>query len=259
MLTRDNRGFWVVVAVVLFAWGPGMDVRSSAVSTHELNIAPSSGSAPLTVRLTGRIQVHGQYCWTDVRIHWGDGEIFEYLVTFEADLHVDTTKTYSSHGLYRVIRERVTYCTDGSVYTFVDSNTVITVTDPVTDPCGPGAPALSLGWEHYVVGLDEHKWQGRVTSAIDPWVNYLVGATIDFDDGAGIQPLTWVWNVVGVKWVTDWRIYLLDGDHTAIVENKYDKDGCEFDVISTVDFTTSGWPLVPVEETTWGRVKALYQ
>jgi len=251
MLTRHNGGFWVVVLVVLIAWAPVMDVTGSPVSTpHQLSISPILGPFPLTVRLSGRIEVHTLTCFADVRIHWGDGEIFEYRVSgIEHTLIVETTKTYSCPGIYRVIRERETHCT-GVVTTFVDSNTVIRVT---------GAPALSLGWEHYDVGLEDREWQGRVTSAIDPWVDFLVGATIDFDDGVGIQSLTWVWDIVGGKWVTGWRIYLLDGVHTAIVVNTYNRDGCEFDVISTVDFTTSGSPLVPVEETTWGRVKALYR
>ena len=129
----------------------------------------------------------------------------------------------------------------------------------IPNPCVPVFPALSLGWEHLAIGLVDFRWQGRVTSAIDPFVDFRVGTAIDFDDGAGIQPLTWAWDIVGGKWVTDWRIYLLDGDHTAIVVTTYNRGVGDCGVISTVDFTTSGSPVVPVEETTWGRVKSLYR
>lgn len=252
ILKKHNGGFWLVALIVLVAWVPGMAVTVSAVSRpHQLGIAPALGSYPLTVRLSGTIHVHDRHCWADVRIHFGDGETVEYRVTgIEHTRFVEATKTYSCPGLYRVIRERDTHCAGGSVFNFVDSTTVISVT---------GAPKLSLGWEHYAVSLQPREWQGRVTSPIDPWADYLVRATVDFDDGVGVQPLTWFWDIVGGKWVTHWRIYVLDGVHTATVVNTYNRDGCEFDVISTVDFTTSGSPLVPVEETTWGRVKSLYR
>ncbi len=222
-------------------------------------ISPTVGSAPLTVRLAGTVHppTSGVYI---VRIYWGDGDFYEYGTWWGAPHFViNELHTYELPSQYTVVR---TVRWNGEPEpSFVDSSTVITVTGgpPPPPPCVPVIPALSLGWEHFAVGLQDRRWQGRVTSAIDPLVDFLVGATIDFDDGAGIQPLTWVWDLVGGNWVTDWRIYLLDGVHTASVVNIYNKDGCEFDVISTVNFTTSGSPLVPVEETTWGRVKSLYR
>ncbi|MCH7548657.1 MAG: hypothetical protein IH969_03810 [Candidatus Krumholzibacteriota bacterium] len=203
-------------------------------------ISPTSGLVPLEVHVTGQIHapLNGVEFW---RIHWGNGDVYVWGAWWAQNPHiteVDTTYVYYCPGTYTVVREWES--SDPTVPIFIDSTTVITVAEPspYTIAIQYGSPTPRIRLEY--IGLTR---PDLVTSA-----------TIDWGDGSEIMDVIFTLFSNGTVY-SQFYYPSSDGEFAATAKT-YATFPC-FDASPRT--ATWSWPLVPVEPTTWGRVKALYR
>ena len=260
----------LLFASVLYFSSASIETQPRASTfPHGFRISPTSGPPPLEIRVTGEIHapLSGIEWW---RIHWGNGDVYVWGAWWGQSPHiteVDTTYVYNFPGTYTVVREWES--SDPTVPIFIDSTTVITVSEELPPPPPPPHPVcatktprisdVSIGFENGANDDMVFGYIGRLVRPIDGYRGYLTESRVDFDDGSETWEVV-TWRIEGDNQVTEYRLYLVDGDHTATVRNLYDYQGCLIDIVYRTNFTTFGAPPpVPVVPTTWGRVKALYK
>lgn len=212
---------------------------TKASTPHGLSISPTAGCAPLAVRLAGTVHppTSGVYV---ARIYWGDGDFYEYWVWWgSGHFDINVVHTYKFLGQYTVVR--TLQWTDETEPSFVDSSTVITVLpdsftiDSEADP----QSAPETGCMRFRV-MSNDIVPSRVSEA---WVSW--------GDGAA-EPFTWEKTDSG--YVTPYHDYREAGIYQVTLRHLYD-NACEMWARTGIVTGCS----TPVEKTTWGRVKSLYQ
>ena len=235
---RGEKWTKLVVCFVVIVVAIGAQ-PNAAESGDAPTITPAFGCAPLVVRLAGTVHppTSGVYF---ARVYWGDGGFYEYSSWFTSDHYdINVPHTYESPGRYVVVRTwSWNFETEPS---FVDSSWVITAlaTSFTIDSEADPESGLETGCPT----------RFRVTSN-DIVANRISEAWVSWGDGAA-EPFTWERTDSG--YVTPYHNYSEAGIYQATLQ-QFDRT-CLQQAAINIDTACS----TPIEKTTWGRVKSLYQ
>ena len=88
----------------------------------------------------------------------------------------------------------------------------------------------------------------------DMKASHVARSAVDWGDGT--EPEEFAWELEGEQYITPTHFYSSAGRYTATVTNYYEGEQCSFTQSSAVAVEIA--PTVPVKESTWGAIKALY-
>jgi hypothetical protein len=200
-----------------------------------LTFEQDSDVAPATVHVTGNVYDWGGYCGTaDLRFETGGNTIWVSPLSGPLNHPVDFEWTFLQNGFHQIVGKATApgYCGSEVVvrnfYVVVGSQPL-----PVSAVISPSAP--------YEVYLE-------TSEPVFP----RQGATVDWGDGNPPQAVSWWWN--GERYRSTAHTYVDTGEMMVIASIEYSSGPPRVGAAKV-----NLGPAVAVEETTWGRVKALFR
>jgi hypothetical protein len=233
----------LLAAVLLIgAFGPGV----TAAQPGGIFVAwgPREGPAPLDVSVLVSGHASGQnYNYICGTVEWDDGSESDEQCDF--CLFCDPGKVHAS--LSATFEH--TYVCPGT-YTAVVAGDAGTCDCTYTYQITVTAPKMNLV---AMCGASDTSCRLYAASAID--TEHLARAVVDWGDGT--EPEEFTWTQESAWYAAPAHVYAEAGRYAVRVDNHIEGESCGW--VQTARINVNPGYTTPVEQTTWGRVKALFR
>lgn len=205
-----------------------------------VQITQDSDRVPATVSIEGYVYDVSFCCLTKyVIFDFGDGALWSSpIVNSDIVLLSDIAHIYVRPGVYTITG--IAIAEDGCGNQSESNTWEVSFTQP----------AFVL---EAVQAAHGDQYDVYLRTSDDIRMDYLTGATVDWDDGT--VPGTIGWSADGSSYRTPAHTYPSSGYHRIVVTNRYDGDEDTYSETSWVDVAVGS---VAVQTSSWGRIKAMF-